>query len=78
MRVFTGLPPQKPVRYLTSTPYALVSCETTRTSFTPARTNASASFITSPMGRLTRSPRIDGMMQNVQRWLQPSEILRYA
>ena len=25
-----------------------------------------------------RSPRIDGMMQKVQRWLQPSEIFRYA
>jgi hypothetical protein len=26
----------------------------------------------------TRSPRIDGMMQKLQRWLQPSEIFRYA
>jgi hypothetical protein len=31
---------------------------------------------TSPIGRLTRSPRSDGMMQKVQRWLQPSEIFR--
>jgi hypothetical protein len=28
---------------------------------------ACASFITSPIGRLTRSPRIEGMMQNVHR-----------
>jgi hypothetical protein len=37
-----------------------------------------ASFSTSPTGRLTRSPRMEGMMQNVQRWLQPSLIFRYA
>ena len=29
-----------------------------------------------PMGRDTRSPRSAGMMQNVQRWLQPSLIFR--
>ena len=55
---------------------ALVSCEMTRSSFTPAFTRFSASCMTSPIGRLTRSPRIEGMMQNVQRWLQPSAILR--
>ena len=43
---------------------------------TPAATKFCASCITSPTGRLTRSPRIEGMMQKVQRWLQPSEILR--
>jgi hypothetical protein len=40
----------------------------------PASTSASRS--TSPIGRETRSPRSDGMMQKVQRWLQPSEIFR--
>ena len=34
---------QKPVRYFTSTPYALVSCEMTSSSFTPAFTRFSAS-----------------------------------
>ena len=77
MRVFTG-DRAKPVLYFTSTPYALVSCEMTSSSFTPDFTRFSASCITSPIGRDTRSPRIEGMMQNVQRWLQPSEILRYA
>ncbi len=36
----------------------------------------SASRSTSPAGRLTRSPRSFGMMQNEQRLLQPSEIFR--
>jgi hypothetical protein len=36
----------------------------------------SASRSTSSTGRDTRSPRIDGMMQKLQRWLQPSEIFR--
>ena len=67
MRVLIGLPFQKPVRYLTSTPYALVSCEITSSSFTPDLNRFSASSITSATGRDTRSPRIDGMMQNVQR-----------
>jgi hypothetical protein len=40
----------KPVRYFTSTPYALVSCEITSSSFTPPFTRFSASCITSPMG----------------------------
>jgi hypothetical protein len=53
-----------------------VSCEITSSSRTPASTSASASVSTSPIGRLTRSPRSDGMMQKLQRWLQPSEILR--
>ena len=35
-------------------------------------------YVTSPAGRLTRSPRSFGMMQNEQRLLQPSEIFRYA
>ena len=35
-----------------------------------------ASIISSPIGRETKSPRIDGMMQKLQRWLQPSEIFR--
>ena len=47
MRVLTGLPFQKPVRYLTSTPYALVSCEITSSSFTPDLNRFSASSITS-------------------------------
>jgi hypothetical protein len=50
----------------------------TRSSFTPAPNSRSASPSTSPIGRLTRSPRSAGMMQNVQRWLQPSLIFRYA
>jgi hypothetical protein len=53
-----------------------VSCEITKSSLTPGFTRFSASFITSPIGRDTRSPRIEGMMQKVQRWLQPSEIFR--
>ena len=48
----------------------------TKSSFTPPSNKAFASLSTSPMGRDTRSPRIDGMMQKVQRWLQPSLILR--
>ncbi|MNJ69115.1 hypothetical protein D3C77_654250 [compost metagenome] len=67
MRVLTGRPFQKPLRYLTSTPYALVSCEITSISFTPALTRRSASLSTSPTGRLTSLPRIDGMMQKLQR-----------
>jgi hypothetical protein len=55
-----------------------VSCDTTRSSRTPAFSRFSASIITSPIGRLTRSPRSEGMMQNVQRWLQPSLIFKYA
>jgi hypothetical protein len=39
----------------------------TSSSFTPALTRFSASCITSPTGRLARSPRIEGMMQKVQR-----------
>jgi len=35
--------------------------------FTPAFSSRSASISTSPMARDARSPRIDGMMQNVQR-----------
>ena len=42
----------------------------------PTFTSFSASRSTSPAGRLTRSPRREGMMQKVQRLLQPSEILR--
>ena len=34
---------------------------------TPAATSFSASVITWPTGRLARSPRIEGMMQNVHR-----------
>ncbi|CFW44275.1 Uncharacterised protein [Bordetella pertussis] len=48
----------------------------TSSSLTPARTSRSASLSTSPTGRLTRSPRMEGMMQKLQRWLQPSEIFR--
>ncbi len=59
-----------------STPYALVSCEITSISITPDLSSARASRTTSPIGRDTRSPRIDGMMQKLQRWLQPSEIFR--
>ncbi|MCY1559021.1 hypothetical protein D9M68_960130 [compost metagenome] len=76
MRVLTGLPSQKPVRYFTSTPYAEVSWLTTSSSLTPASNNFRASVSTSPIGRLTRSPRMEGMMQKVQRWLQPSLIFR--
>ena len=48
----------------------------TRSSLTPAATSRSASRSTSAAGRDTRSPRSFGMMQNVQRLLQPSEIFR--
>ena len=66
--VRTGLPP----KYGTSR-YAVGRLSWER----PAALHAgidefSASRITSPIGRLTRSPRSDGMMQKVQRWLQPS------
>jgi len=44
-----------------------VSCEITSNSLTPERTSFSASTSTSSIGRETRFPRIDGMMQNVQR-----------
>ena len=43
---------------------------------TPAFTSRSASRRTSPAGREASRPRKLGMMQNVQRWSQPSEILR--
>ena len=46
---------------------ALVSCDTTSNSLTPPFASFSASIRTSSTGRDTRSPRIDGMMQNVQR-----------
>jgi hypothetical protein len=55
-----------------------VSCEITSSSFTPALHQPFGLASTSSIGRLTRSPRIDGMMQKLQRWLQPSEIFRYA
>ena len=42
----------------------------------PAATSRSASHKTSAAGRETRSPRSLGMMQKVQRLLQPSEIFR--
>ena len=48
----------------------------TKTSLTPARLSAAASSSTEPTGRETKSPRILGMMQKVQRWLQPSEIFK--
>ncbi|CKU98506.1 Uncharacterised protein [Mycobacterium tuberculosis] len=48
----------------------------TSSSFTPPSNRALASLSTSPTGRDTRSPRIDGMMQKVHRWLQPSLIFR--
>ena len=50
----------------------------TSNSFTPARTNRSASAITWFAGRLASLPRSCGMMQNEQRLLHPSEIFRYA
>ena len=53
-----------------------MSCEMTSSSLTPAFTSRSASRSTSPAGRETRSPRSFGMMQKVQRLLQPSEIFR--
>ena len=43
---------------------------------TPAVTSRSASRNTSAAGRDTRSPRSLGMMQKVQRLLQPSEIFK--
>jgi hypothetical protein len=43
----------------------------TSSSFTPDSNSAFASESTSPTGRDTRSPRRLGMMQKVQRWLQP-------
>ena len=48
----------------------------TSSSFTPDSNSALASLSTSPMGRETRSPRMLGMMQKLQRWLQPSLIFR--
>ena len=48
----------------------------TSSSLTPAATSRSASRSTSAAGRETRSPRSFGMMQKVQRLLQPSEIFR--
>ncbi len=47
-------------------------------SLTPVATSRSASYSTDAIGRDTRSPRICGMMQKVQRLLQPSEIFMYA
>ncbi len=47
----------------------------TNNSFTPDLTKFCASAITEPIGRDTKSPRMDGIIQKVQRWLQPSEIL---
>ncbi|MCY1374501.1 hypothetical protein D9M69_618480 [compost metagenome] len=53
-----------------------MSWEITSSSLTPALTRRWASLSTSPTGRLTSLPRIDGMMQKLQLWLQPSEIFR--
>jgi hypothetical protein len=52
-----------------------VSCETTSSSRTPPdqALGLAQHFV---HRTLTRSPRIDGMMQKLQRWLQPSEIFR--
>jgi hypothetical protein len=50
----------------------------TSSSFTPAWARRSASRMTSAMGRLASRPRIAGMMQKLQRLLQPSAIFRYA
>jgi hypothetical protein len=55
-----------------------VSCEITSSSFTPAAVSRSASHSTSSIGRLTSRPRIDGMMQKLQRLLHPSAIFKYA
>ncbi|SSS24728.1 Uncharacterised protein [Acinetobacter baumannii] len=48
----------------------------TKISFTPARFNAAASSNTLPTGRDTKSPRMLGIIQKVQRWLQPSDIFK--
>ena len=48
----------------------------TSNSLTPAATSFSASRSTSLAGRDTRSPRSFGMMQKLQRLLQPSEIFK--
>jgi hypothetical protein len=48
----------------------------TSSSLVPAATSFSASRSTASMRRLASLPRSDGMMQNAQAWLQPSEILR--
>ena len=66
MFAFTGRPCQKPVWYLISTPYALVSWEITSNSRTPAAASRSASSSTSFTGRLRNLPRIEGMMQKLQ------------
>jgi hypothetical protein len=50
-----------------STPYADVSWLMTSSSFVPAATSFSASRRIASGRRLTRSPRIEGMMQKLQR-----------
>jgi hypothetical protein len=59
-----------------SMPYAEVSWLMTSSSRVPAATSFSASRRMASGRRLTRSPRSDGMMQKLHRWLQPSEIFR--
>jgi hypothetical protein len=53
-----------------------VSCEITSSSLTPAAHQLLGLAQHLADRADTRSPRIDGMMQKLQRWLQPSEIFR--
>ena len=48
----------------------------TSNSLVPASTSFSASRRIASGRRLARSPRMLGMMQKLQRWLQPSEIFK--
>ena len=50
------------------------SCEIRFSSFTPSLISALASATTSAWVRLRCEPRMRGMMQKLQGWLQPSAI----
>jgi ribosomal protein L34E len=61
-----------------SRPYELTFCPSSVISRTPSATSRSASARSSPAGRDTSRPRVDGTMQYEQAELQPTEICIHA